>query len=177
VDLSGFDRTELGGEDVTVLFGDDGAAIADAVDRGGRPAPTAPTAATRIRCTLERADGATVGCTVRVDGGRGTDDAAETVCIVRRSPDDGGPPEQAADEDRRDVDRKRDLKRYETIVETVSDGVYAVDQNGRFTAVNRAYAEMLGYDRAELVGEHVSLSRRRRRAGARPADGGGNGRR
>jgi PAS domain S-box-containing protein len=157
VDLSGFDRTELGGEDVTVLFGDDGAAIADAVDRGGATSTDGTDGSDPIRCTLERADGATVGCTVRVDGREGTDDAAETVCIVRRSPDDGGPPEQAADEDRRDVDRKRDLKRYETIVETVSDGVYAVDQNGRFTAVNRAYAEMLGYDRAELVGEHVSL--------------------
>jgi PAS domain S-box-containing protein len=54
-------------------------------------------------------------------------------------------------------ERQRDLARYETIVETVEDGIYVVDQDGRFRMVNEAYTEMTGYDREELLGEHVSL--------------------
>ncbi|MFB6220029.1 MAG: PAS domain S-box protein [Halolamina sp.] len=53
-------------------------------------------------------------------------------------------------------ERERELQRYETIVETVNDGVYVVDEEGRFTMVNEAYVEMVGYDREELLGEHVS---------------------
>ncbi|WP_255195072.1 PAS domain S-box protein [Halorarius litoreus] len=55
--------------------------------------------------------------------------------------------------------KRRDhrLQRYETIVETMNDGVYTVDRDGHFTMVNREYAEMTGYDREELLGAHVSL--------------------
>ncbi|WP_425499802.1 PAS domain S-box protein [Natrinema caseinilyticum] len=52
---------------------------------------------------------------------------------------------------------ERELEQYETIVETVDDGIYVVDEQGRFTMVNDAYAEMTGYSRAELLGSHVSL--------------------
>ncbi|GAB3668129.1 PAS domain S-box protein [Halopiger thermotolerans] len=55
------------------------------------------------------------------------------------------------------LERERHLERYETIVEVVDDGVYVVDEDGRFRMVNETYAEMLGYERDELVGEHVSL--------------------
>jgi PAS domain S-box-containing protein len=54
------------------------------------------------------------------------------------------------------VESEQELSRYERIVETINDGVYAVDPEGRFTMVNEAYTELLGYDREELVGEHVS---------------------
>ncbi|MGQ3412534.1 PAS domain S-box protein [Natrinema sp. LN54] len=53
--------------------------------------------------------------------------------------------------------RERHLERYETIVEVVDDGVYVVDEDGYFTMVNETYAEMLGYEPADLVGAHVSL--------------------
>jgi PAS domain S-box-containing protein len=53
-------------------------------------------------------------------------------------------------------ERERELERYETIVETMSDGVYVMDCDGRFTMVNRAYAEMTGYEPAELLGSHGS---------------------
>ncbi|QLG28209.1 PAS domain S-box protein [Halorarum halophilum] len=52
---------------------------------------------------------------------------------------------------------ERELERFRTIVETVNDGVYTVDGEGRFTMVNEAYAELTGYSREELVGSHVSL--------------------
>ena len=50
----------------------------------------------------------------------------------------------------------RELERYETIVETVTDGIYVVDGDGHFTLVNDAYCELTGYDRDELLGAHVS---------------------
>ncbi|QFU84753.1 PAS domain-containing sensor histidine kinase [Natronorubrum aibiense] len=54
-------------------------------------------------------------------------------------------------------ERERELLKYETIVETVNDGIYTVDEDGRFTMVNDAYCELTGYSRAELLGSHVSL--------------------
>jgi PAS domain S-box-containing protein len=53
--------------------------------------------------------------------------------------------------------REQELRRYETLIESVDDGVYVVDDDQRFTMVNEAYAEMLGYDREDLLGAHVSL--------------------
>ncbi|WP_101296948.1 PAS domain-containing protein [Halegenticoccus soli] len=52
--------------------------------------------------------------------------------------------------------RERELEQYERIVETIWDGVYAVDEDDRFALVNDAYASMLGYDPEELLGEHAS---------------------
>jgi PAS domain S-box-containing protein len=54
-------------------------------------------------------------------------------------------------------ERERELRQYETIIETINDGIYVTDDADRFTMVNEAYAEMLGYDREELLGEHTSL--------------------
>ncbi|GAB3036737.1 PAS domain-containing sensor histidine kinase [Natronobiforma cellulositropha] len=54
-------------------------------------------------------------------------------------------------------ERERELEHYEAIVETVTDGVYVLDQNYHFVMVNDAYAEMTGYDREELLGAHCSL--------------------
>ncbi|PGF15704.1 PAS domain-containing sensor histidine kinase [Natrinema sp. CBA1119] len=54
------------------------------------------------------------------------------------------------------VDRENHLERYETIVEVVNDGVYVVDEDGRFTMVNETYAKMLGYAPDELVGTDAS---------------------
>ena len=51
----------------------------------------------------------------------------------------------------------RELERYQTIVEAVDDGIYVKDEDGCFTLVNDAYAEMTGYDREELLGAHASL--------------------
>ncbi|QLK25749.1 PAS domain S-box protein [Natrinema zhouii] len=55
------------------------------------------------------------------------------------------------------TERERELAKYETIVETIDDGIYVKDEAGRFTMVNEAYAELTGYDREELLGEHASL--------------------
>ncbi|OLZ42688.1 hybrid sensor histidine kinase/response regulator [Natrinema saccharevitans] len=54
-------------------------------------------------------------------------------------------------------ERERDLERYETIIEALGDPVYTVDDDGRYTYVNDAYAAMTGYEKDEIVGEHVSV--------------------
>jgi len=52
---------------------------------------------------------------------------------------------------------ERELEQYETIVETIDDGVYVLDDGYHFTSVNQAYLEMMGYDREEVLGAHCSL--------------------
>jgi len=42
------------------------------------------------------------------------------------------------------------------ILDAVADGVYQLDREGQFVAVNDALAELTGYSRASLVGSHVS---------------------
>ncbi|MHB9286755.1 PAS domain S-box protein [Halobacteriales archaeon Cl-PHB] len=54
------------------------------------------------------------------------------------------------------VERERELERYETIIQAVGDPVYALDEDATLTFVNDAFEEMSGYDRDELVGEHIS---------------------
>ncbi|MEA5389547.1 PAS domain S-box protein [Haloarculaceae archaeon H-GB11] len=57
-----------------------------------------------------------------------------------------------------EVSRRLDeLERYEAMVETVPDGVYTLDTDLCFSAVNEGLVELTGYDRSELVGAHTSL--------------------
>jgi PAS domain S-box-containing protein len=44
-----------------------------------------------------------------------------------------------------------------SVLETLADGVYALDTDLRFVAVNGALVELTGYERGDLLGEHVSL--------------------
>lgn len=52
-------------------------------------------------------------------------------------------------------DRKRDLEKYETLVETMSDGVYMTDGDSNITMVNDTFAELLGHDREALLGRSI----------------------
>jgi len=47
-------------------------------------------------------------------------------------------------------------EQYERILETIGDGVYAVDEEATFIMVNDAFCELTGYDREELIGEHAT---------------------
>ncbi|MFA9425210.1 PAS domain S-box protein [Natronorubrum sp. A-ect3] len=53
--------------------------------------------------------------------------------------------------------RDRTLERYETIVETVYDGIYVLDDERRFELINDAFAELTGFSREELRGKHASV--------------------
>lgn len=48
-------------------------------------------------------------------------------------------------------------RRYDGVVNTVADGIYYLDSEGRFVAVNDRIVEATGYERDRLLGEHVSL--------------------
>ena len=50
----------------------------------------------------------------------------------------------------------RRLDRFEQLVELASDGLYMLNADGRYAFVTEQYAEMLGYERAELLGQHAS---------------------
>jgi PAS domain S-box-containing protein len=52
-------------------------------------------------------------------------------------------------------ERKRELRRYETIVQTAGDPIYTLDEDGRFTSVNDAFVDLTGYDRETVLGEHA----------------------
>mgnify|MGYP000182786434 CR=1 FL=1 len=101
------------------------------------------------------------GGTLYVDG-----DRYGTLCFADTDPREGGftDAEETFIElltewvsyelDRRE--RQAELERFGTIVRAVDDGVYAVDDEGRFTFVNPAMAELTGYDPDALLGEHLS---------------------
>jgi PAS domain S-box-containing protein len=52
-------------------------------------------------------------------------------------------------------ERQRRLARFEGLLDTASDGLYALDTNGHYTFVNESMAETLGYDREEMLGMHA----------------------
>jgi len=54
--------------------------------------------------------------------------------------------------------REQELEQYERIVETVDDGVYALDDDARFVLANEAFCEMIGRDREDLMGEHATVA-------------------
>ncbi|WP_135830506.1 PAS domain S-box protein [Halorussus halobius] len=152
VELTGHSRERLLGQSVSVILdADDRSALERAVDGEGTPADGEGTPADGDRAlevAVRTADGDRIPCELRLsplveDGGvRGL------AGVVR---DAGGQPSGDRGE------RGSQFERYEAIVEAVDDGVYVVDEDGRFRLVNEAYAELTGYSRERLLGEHVSL--------------------
>lgn len=54
-------------------------------------------------------------------------------------------------------ERTQQLELYESMLETVPDGVYALDENLEYLDVNEALVELSGYSREKLVGSHLSI--------------------
>jgi PAS domain S-box-containing protein len=46
-------------------------------------------------------------------------------------------------------------RKYRDVVENLNEGLWAIDQEGRTTYVNRRMAEMLGYTEQEMIGRHL----------------------
>ncbi len=57
----------------------------------------------------------------------------------------------------READGGETVGQYRTLLNSVDDGLYQLDADGRFVAVNDALTETIGYSRADLLGEHVSI--------------------
>ncbi|WP_293026724.1 PAS domain S-box protein [Natronococcus sp.] len=68
--------------------------------------------------------------------------------------DGAGAPEEA---DRERAAGGVSLEQYRTIVNAIDDGIYRLDADNRFVAINDAALEQTGYARRELFGEHVSV--------------------
>ncbi|UPW00835.1 PAS domain S-box protein [Halorussus gelatinilyticus] len=56
-----------------------------------------------------------------------------------------------------DADDEEALRRYRTLFDGIEQGLYRLDAGGRFVGVNDALLTTTGYDREELLGEHVGL--------------------
>jgi PAS domain S-box-containing protein len=59
------------------------------------------------------------------------------------------------------VDRataRRERRRHLDAIETAREGISILDEDGRFVYVNRAYADVFGYDPEEMLGEHWALN-------------------
>ncbi|WP_226042756.1 PAS domain S-box protein [Natrinema sp. DC36] len=56
-----------------------------------------------------------------------------------------------------DAAGERALDHYATLVNMIDDGIYQLDAEGRFIAVNDTIVELTGYSREDLLGEHASL--------------------
>ncbi|RQG96580.1 PAS domain-containing sensor histidine kinase [Natrarchaeobius chitinivorans] len=56
-----------------------------------------------------------------------------------------------------DADDTEALQHYRTLVNTIDDGIYRLDAEGRLVSVTDAIVEITGYTREELLGEHVSV--------------------
>jgi len=54
------------------------------------------------------------------------------------------------------ADRSEELRKYETLVETIRDGAYITDADSRFVMVNEGLAELFGTPREKIEGTHLS---------------------
>ncbi|WP_207592996.1 PAS domain S-box protein [Halomontanus rarus] len=139
-EMTGYERDELLGEHVTLL-------VDETVDERSKALQSEILANEQEYASLEfefeTADGETIPAEARFGPYVLEDGSIGRMGVVR-------------DISER-KERERELEKYETIVETVNDGIYTVGEDGRFTMVNDAYCELTGYSRVELLGSHVSL--------------------
>ncbi|MFP8956477.1 PAS domain S-box protein [Natrialbaceae archaeon A-CW3] len=56
-----------------------------------------------------------------------------------------------------DADDTEALQHYRTLIETIDDGIYRLDIEGRLVAVNDVILEMTGYTREDVLGKHMSV--------------------
>jgi len=52
---------------------------------------------------------------------------------------------------------RAEQRRHLEAIETANEGISILDEDGRFVYVNGAYADLYGYSRTEMLGEHWSL--------------------
>ncbi|MBO4246774.1 PAS domain S-box protein [Halomicrobium sp. IBSBa] len=56
------------------------------------------------------------------------------------------------------VQREARLELLDLLVEQAQDGLYTLDENGVIDFCNESFAEMLGYERTEIIGRHASTT-------------------
>lgn len=53
--------------------------------------------------------------------------------------------------------QRQELEKSETIIQALSDAVYVLDEDGRFTYINDEFTELVGYDKETILGSTPSL--------------------
>ena len=51
---------------------------------------------------------------------------------------------------------QRDIERFATVVQASGDPIYTLDETGTLTTLNEALVELTGYEKSDLIGEHIS---------------------
>jgi len=54
-------------------------------------------------------------------------------------------------------ERQQELKEFETIIESLTDAVYVLDEEGKFTYINEEFVDLVGYTRERILGSDPSL--------------------
>lgn len=133
-ETTGYARAELDAMGLPDLVPDDRrgevAALFDGRDADGDASVEAP---------LVSRDGDHVPHEFSVTGVRQPATGERVPCVVVRDIAD-------------DRARERRLERYETIVDTVDDGIYALDEDLQFSFVNDGLCDLLGLPRSDVVG-------------------------
>ncbi len=140
VTVSGYTEDELDGMDATALFSaEDRSRVADATSEA------LTTGTSVLEADFLTADGDRIPYEFKDSRLTDTDGNVLGVIGIGRDISDR-------------KQRKRELQRYETIVEAIGDPVYTLDDEGHCTFVNDAFVEMTGYEAADILGEHVSMA-------------------
>ena len=140
VEMTGYSREELLGSHCSLVVGTD--VSTEAAEQSMDLIETDEDATT-IEANIVRSDGTKIPAESRftpiISDNR---EFRGTVGVVRDVSERNG--------------REQELQKYETIVETVEDGIYVLDENGHLTMVNQSFADMLGYSPKELEGAHAA---------------------
>jgi PAS domain-containing protein len=144
LDLLEIDKTDLGDRSITTreLYDGEGAPVPDA-DRPWRRAFETGRSIYDFQCRIDRSGDDHAWLSINAVPLEGDLSAGDRVVV-------------SIEDITERKQREEELELYETIVETIDDGVYVLDEEHRFAMVNEAYAQMTNYDREELLGAHCS---------------------
>lgn len=139
--IKGYEAEEIVGEHFSMFY---------TVDERERGVPERNLAAAAARGTIEdkgwrvHADGSLFWANATITAIRDEQDVLQGFAKIVREVTDR-------------KERQEKLQRYANLIDAVNEPVYALDSKGRFTFVNDAMVEKLGYDEDTLLGEHVSI--------------------
>lgn len=134
-DIYGYEPDEMNGKHWELIYPEDEVAVAQNV--------ILPTVAEEgywsAKTTGLRAD----GTTFPKDHTVAQTDTGELICSVR---------DRSAEQE-----QETEIARFRTLVETINDPVYVLDEAGQFEYVNNAFVEMVGYNRETILGAPPAL--------------------
>ena len=134
-DIYGYEPDEMNGKDWELIYLDDEVAVAQNV--------ILPTVAEEGYWSGETTGLRADGTTFPEDHTVAQTDSGELICSVR---------DRSAEQE-----QETELARFRTLVETINDPVYVLDEAGQFEYVNDAFVEMVGYSRETILGAPPAL--------------------